>query len=64
MVIDGSRVVVEVDNRGIAEVRFDSREGSVNTLDAQAVGELRNAVDLLRREPGIKGLLLKALKII
>jgi len=45
---------------GLAELRFDRANASVNTLDALALDELRQAVAVLRAEPGLRGLLISS----
>jgi 3-hydroxyacyl-CoA dehydrogenase/enoyl-CoA hydratase/3-hydroxybutyryl-CoA epimerase/enoyl-CoA isomerase len=43
---------------GFAELRFDLAGDSVNKFNAQTLKELREAVDLLKAEKGLKGVLL------
>ena len=40
-----------------AEIKFDSYSGSVNKFDKETLGDLRQAVDSLKQQQGIKGLL-------
>ncbi|MCM2279798.1 MAG: fatty acid oxidation complex subunit alpha FadB [Oligoflexia bacterium] len=42
---------------GIAELRFDLQGDSVNKFNAQTLKELREAVDWLKAQPGLKGAL-------
>lgn len=43
---------------GFVELKFDLKGDSVNKLNALTVKELREAVDVLKREKGLKGVLL------
>jgi len=43
-----------------AEIKFDSQSGSVNKFNAETLAELRQAIDILKQQQGIKGLLLSS----
>ena len=43
-----------------AEIKFDSQSGSVNKFNAETLAELRQAMDILKQQQGIKGLLLSS----
>lgn len=43
-----------------AEIKFDSQSGSVNKFNAETLAELRQAMDMLKQQQGIKGLLLSS----
>ena len=43
-----------------AEIKFDNQTGSVNKFNEQTLGELRQAVDALKQQQGIRGLLLSS----
>ena len=43
-----------------AEIKFDSQSGSVNKFNEETLGDLRSALDSLKAEQGIKGLLLSS----
>jgi 3-hydroxyacyl-CoA dehydrogenase / enoyl-CoA hydratase / 3-hydroxybutyryl-CoA epimerase / enoyl-CoA isomerase len=58
MIFEGKTLRVAVDDDGIAELTFDATQSSVNKFDAQTLSELREAVDLLRSTPGIRGVML------
>ena len=45
-------------DEGLVELRFDLQGDSVNKFNALTVKELREAVDLLKAEKGLKGVLL------
>jgi len=47
---------------GIAELRFDLKEESVNKFNRATLEDLRRAVDAIKAEPGIKGLLVTSAK--
>ena len=44
----------------IAEIKFDSKSGSVNKFNEETLGDLRSALDSLKAQQGIKGLLLSS----
>ena len=56
MIYRGQQLTVQVDNEGIATLRFDA-EGSVNKFDRVTNEEFTQAVDALAAAEGIKGLL-------
>ena len=43
-----------------AEIKFDSQSGSVNKFNEETLGELRQAVDTLKQQKDIRGLLLSS----
>ncbi|WP_020681338.1 fatty acid oxidation complex subunit alpha FadB [Marinobacterium rhizophilum] len=57
MLFNGFRLQLRVDH-GIAELRFERRDGPVNTLDHVTLSELHQALELLQQESGVQGLLL------
>lgn len=56
MLYEGSKLSVELAD-GIAELRFDASDDSVNKFDRATVEQLSEAVEALRKESGLKGLL-------
>ncbi len=58
MKFQGQTLTLDAVKPGIAEIRFDRREGSVNKFDALTLGELRQALDELSRDNTVKGLML------
>ncbi|NVK40060.1 MAG: fatty acid oxidation complex subunit alpha FadB [Oceanospirillaceae bacterium] len=56
MIFDGISVQLAVEG-GIAELRFDRRDGPVNKLDQSTLAELREALERLQQETGVQGLL-------
>lgn len=55
---DGKCVTCQVDSNNIAEICFDNKESSVNKFNLATLTELQNAVDKVKAENSIKGLLL------
>ena len=53
----GQAIQCETLDGGLVELRFDLQGDSVNKLNTLTLGELKEAVDQVVREPGLKGLL-------
>lgn len=51
--------LAKLDN-DFAEIKFDSQTGSVNKFNEETLGELRQAVDALKQQQDIRGLLLSS----
>jgi 3-hydroxyacyl-CoA dehydrogenase/enoyl-CoA hydratase/3-hydroxybutyryl-CoA epimerase/enoyl-CoA isomerase len=51
--------LAKLDN-DFAEIKFDSQSGSVNKFNEETLGELRQAIDTLKQQKGIRGLLLSS----
>jgi 3-hydroxyacyl-CoA dehydrogenase/enoyl-CoA hydratase/3-hydroxybutyryl-CoA epimerase/enoyl-CoA isomerase len=62
MLFDGQTIKVDVQEGGIAELRFERGDEAVNKLDALAFGELRRAIDAIAATPAIKGVLITSAK--
>lgn len=62
MIYSGNSLSLAVDAQGIAELHFEREDAPVNKLDRQTLHELSNAVELLQKEPNIRGLLLTSAK--
>jgi 3-hydroxyacyl-CoA dehydrogenase/enoyl-CoA hydratase/3-hydroxybutyryl-CoA epimerase/enoyl-CoA isomerase len=56
MLFNGISLQLTVDD-GIAELRFDRRDGPVNKLDRTTLAELHEALERLQQERGVLGLL-------
>ncbi|MEH6824862.1 MAG: fatty acid oxidation complex subunit alpha FadB [Motiliproteus sp.] len=57
MIYSGTSVQLSVDADGIAELRFERKNGPVNKLDRFTLHELQDAVEELQQQPDIRGLL-------
>ncbi|MDH3281251.1 MAG: enoyl-CoA hydratase-related protein, partial [Gammaproteobacteria bacterium] len=62
MIFEGNTLEVRVGEDQIAELTFDLKNASVNKFDIETLEELRQAVDKLAAQPGIRGLLLTSAK--
>jgi 3-hydroxyacyl-CoA dehydrogenase/enoyl-CoA hydratase/3-hydroxybutyryl-CoA epimerase/enoyl-CoA isomerase len=62
MLFEGQTIKVDVQDGGIAELRFERGVEPVNKLDALAFGELRRALDAIKANPAIKGVLITSAK--
>ncbi|WP_017430087.1 fatty acid oxidation complex subunit alpha FadB [Vreelandella jeotgali] len=62
MIYQGNAITVARDDGDIATLTFDARGESVNTLSGATVTELGEAVDALKAETGLKGLVLASNK--
>jgi len=58
----GSHVQLQALGDGIIELRFDARDAKVNILSQAALLELRSAVDELKQQSDLKGLILASAK--
>lgn len=57
MTFEGQSIQCAMLEGGIAELKFDLREESVNKFNRATLDELRQAVAALKAEPGVRGLL-------
>ena len=57
---EGNTLSLTTLDNDYAEIKFDSQSGSVNKFNAETLAELRQAMDLLKQQQGIKGLLLSS----
>ena len=62
MLFEGQTIKVEIQNGGLAELRFERRNEAVNKLDALTFGELRRALDAIAATPAIQGVLITSAK--
>jgi 3-hydroxyacyl-CoA dehydrogenase / enoyl-CoA hydratase / 3-hydroxybutyryl-CoA epimerase / enoyl-CoA isomerase len=62
MLFDGQTMKVDLQEGGIAELRFERGNEAVNKLDALAFGELRRALDAIKATPSIQGVLITSTK--
>ena len=62
MLFEGQTIKVEIQNGGLAELRFERRNEAVNKLDALTFGELRRALDAIEATPTIQGVLITSAK--
>ncbi len=62
MLFEGQTLKVDVQDGGIAELRFDRSNEPINKLDALAFGELSRALDAITATPAIKGVLITSAK--
>ena len=53
--------LTQIEN-GFVELNFDNQAGSVNKFNVQTLGELREAIDILKASADVKGLLLTSSK--
>lgn len=57
---EGNTLSLTTLDNDYAEIKFDSQSGSVNKFNAETLAELRQAMDMLKQQQGIKGLLLSS----
>ena len=57
MIFEGQCIQCSLQEGGIAELRFDLKDESVNKFNRATLEDLRRAVDAIKAEPGVKGLL-------
>jgi len=57
MLFDGDAIKVEDLGEGLVELRFERKTESVNKLDRLTFGELRGALNVIAKAPGLKGVL-------
>lgn len=62
MLFDGRTIKLELQDKGVAELRFERGDEPVNKLDRLAFDELRRALDVIAGEPAIKGVLITSAK--
>lgn len=62
MLFDGETIKVDVQEGGIAELRFKRFDDGVNKLDRQTFGELRRALEAIKTAPAITGVLITSAK--
>jgi len=62
MLMEGNSIRVEALESGFYEVNFDLKDSAINTLNRKTLGELREAVDLLMKQDGMRGVLLSSAK--
>ncbi|MCI0598838.1 MAG: fatty acid oxidation complex subunit alpha FadB, partial [Beijerinckiaceae bacterium] len=62
MLFEGQTIKVDMQEGGLAELRFERGAEAVNKLDALAFGELRRALDAIKAAPGIQGVLITSAK--
>lgn len=57
---EGNTLSLTTLDNDYAEIKFDSQSGSVNKFNAETLAELRQAMDILKQQQDIKGLLLSS----
>ncbi|HEY8031644.1 MAG TPA: enoyl-CoA hydratase-related protein, partial [Methylocella sp.] len=62
MLFEGQTIKLDVQDDGIAELKFERGNEAVNKLDALAFGELRRALDAIEATPAIRGVLITSAK--
>ncbi|WP_417331290.1 fatty acid oxidation complex subunit alpha FadB [Halomonas cupida] len=62
MIYQGNAITVARNGDDIAILTFDLKDGSVNKLSTAVVAELSEALEAVRSESGIKGLMLRSAK--
>jgi 3-hydroxyacyl-CoA dehydrogenase/enoyl-CoA hydratase/3-hydroxybutyryl-CoA epimerase/enoyl-CoA isomerase len=62
MVFEGQTIKVDLQNGGIAELRFDRANEAINKLDASTFDELRRALDAIKAASAIRGVLITSAK--
>ena len=62
MLMEGNSIRLEALDAGLYEVIFDHKDKSVNTLDQKTLEELREAVEKLTKQDGIRGVLFSSAK--
>ncbi|MCF7980919.1 MAG: fatty acid oxidation complex subunit alpha FadB [Pseudomonadales bacterium] len=62
MIFQGNVIRVEKTEEGFAELVLDAKESKVNILNTATLQELRSAVDTIKKQENIKGLLISSAK--
>jgi 3-hydroxyacyl-CoA dehydrogenase/enoyl-CoA hydratase/3-hydroxybutyryl-CoA epimerase/enoyl-CoA isomerase len=62
MLFDGQTIKLDTHDGGLAELRYERGNESVNKLDALTFGELRRAIDAIAATPSIQGVLITSAK--
>ncbi len=62
MLFEGQTIKLDVQDGGIAELKFERGNEAVNKLDALTFGELRRALDAIKATPAIRGVLITSAK--
>jgi 3-hydroxyacyl-CoA dehydrogenase / enoyl-CoA hydratase / 3-hydroxybutyryl-CoA epimerase / enoyl-CoA isomerase len=62
MLFEGQTIKIEIQDGGIAELRFERSAEAVNKLDALTFAELRRGLDAIKAAPAIKGVLITSAK--
>jgi 3-hydroxyacyl-CoA dehydrogenase / enoyl-CoA hydratase / 3-hydroxybutyryl-CoA epimerase / enoyl-CoA isomerase len=62
MLFEGQTIKVDTQDGGLAELRFERGNESVNKLDALTFSELRRALDAIAATPAIQGVLITSAK--
>ena len=62
MLFEGQTIKVDVQEGGVAELRFDRGNEAVNKLDNLTFDELRRALDTIKAAPAIRGVLITSAK--
>jgi 3-hydroxyacyl-CoA dehydrogenase / enoyl-CoA hydratase / 3-hydroxybutyryl-CoA epimerase / enoyl-CoA isomerase len=62
MLFEGQTIKLDVQDAGIAELRFERSNEAVNKLDALTFSELRRALDAIKATPAIRGVLITSAK--
>ncbi len=62
MIFEGSAIQVRSLEQGILELVFDSKESPINILNQAAIGELRTAVDAIKAQSDVQGLVISSAK--
>ena len=62
MLFEGQTIKLEIQDVGIAELRFERGSEAVNKLDVLTFGELRRALDAIAATPAIRGVLITSTK--
>ncbi len=62
MIYQGKAVTLKKLDNDLAELNFDLEGESINKLNVSSLKDLRNAIDALKKEKGIKGLLITSSK--
>ena len=62
MLFEGQTIKLDMQDGGLAELRFERGVEAVNKLDALTFGELRRAIDAITVTPAIRGVLITSAK--
>ncbi|WOJ90335.1 fatty acid oxidation complex subunit alpha FadB [Methylocapsa polymorpha] len=62
MLFDGQTIKLELQDNGVAELRFERGDEPVNKLDRLTFDELRRALELIAATPAVKGVLITSAK--
>jgi len=62
MIYAGQSISVKSLGEGIAELIFDAQDGSVNKFDRRTVDDLRAAIDALKAQSPLRGVLVTSAK--